>query len=173
MGYEEAIWSRCHTEWGQSKGEGRVLLPSCHLCSSFHFAGDLGTSVGLGEPTRIWEKDRSALASPNIILTRGTSEALSTAPHCSSSCGLMNTLQQKLAGFCPVASAAADGNQPSLELTFLPLPRCVPRCSDKRVHRMAAVMVVWWVLAISSWIGDRWLCWLWQAVNFPYFHSFW
>lgn len=38
---------------------------------------------------------------------------------------------------------------------------------------MAAVMVVWWVLAISSWIGDRWLCWLWQAINFPYFHSFW
>lgn len=38
---------------------------------------------------------------------------------------------------------------------------------------MAAAMVVWWVLAISSWISDRWLCGLWQAINFPYFHSFW
>ncbi|NWY52703.1 ACER1 ceramidase, partial [Chionis minor] len=47
------------------------------------------------------------------------------------------------------------------------------KCNDKRVHRMAAVMVVWWVLAISSWISDRWLCGLWQAINFPYFHSFW
>ncbi|KAM6235992.1 alkaline ceramidase 1 [Porphyrio hochstetteri] len=47
------------------------------------------------------------------------------------------------------------------------------KCDDKRVHRMAAVMVVWWVLAISSWISDRWLCGLWQAINFPYFHSFW
>uniref|UniRef100_A0A8B9RPP0 Alkaline ceramidase n=1 Tax=Accipiter nisus TaxID=211598 RepID=A0A8B9RPP0_9AVES len=36
-----------------------------------------------------------------------------------------------------------------------------------------SVMVLWWVLAISSWISDRWLCGLWQAINFPYFHSFW
>ncbi|XP_051495755.1 alkaline ceramidase 1 [Apus apus] len=47
------------------------------------------------------------------------------------------------------------------------------KCNDKRVHRMAAVMVVWWVLAISSWLSDRWLCGLWQAVSFPYLHSFW
>lgn len=129
--------------------------------------------MGLGEPTRIWEKDGSALASPNTILTHGTSEALSAEPRFSGSRGLTHTPQPKLTGFCPIASAAADGKQPSLELTFLPLPCCVPRCNDKRVHRMAAVMVVWWVLAISSWIGDRWLCWLWQAINFPYFHSFW
>ncbi|KAM4758838.1 alkaline ceramidase 1 isoform 2-T3 [Cyanocitta cristata] len=53
-------------------------------------------------------------------------------------------------------------------------PKCIKtRCNDKRVHRMAAVMVMWWALAITSWISDRWLCWLWQAINFPYFHSFW
>ncbi|NWR88242.1 ACER1 ceramidase, partial [Furnarius figulus] len=51
--------------------------------------------------------------------------------------------------------------------------RELKKCNDKRVHRMAAVMVMWWVLAITSWISDRWLCWLWQAINFPYFHSFW
>ncbi|NXA24774.1 ACER1 ceramidase, partial [Ibidorhyncha struthersii] len=51
--------------------------------------------------------------------------------------------------------------------------RELKKCNDKRVHRMAAVMVMWWVLAISSWISDRWLCGLWQAINFPYFHSFW
>ncbi|NWW84701.1 ACER1 ceramidase, partial [Rhynochetos jubatus] len=51
--------------------------------------------------------------------------------------------------------------------------RELKKCNDKRVHRMAAVMVVWWVLAISSWISDRWFCGLWQAINFPYFHSFW
>ncbi|NXD71125.1 ACER1 ceramidase, partial [Eolophus roseicapillus] len=51
--------------------------------------------------------------------------------------------------------------------------RELKKCNDKRVHRMAKVMVVWWVLAISSWISDRWLCGLWQAINFPYFHSFW
>ncbi|NXY76434.1 ACER1 ceramidase, partial [Glareola pratincola] len=51
--------------------------------------------------------------------------------------------------------------------------RELKKCNDKRVHRMAAVMVGWWVLAISSWISDRWLCGLWQAINFPYFHSFW
>ncbi|XP_069734285.1 alkaline ceramidase 1 [Phaenicophaeus curvirostris] len=51
--------------------------------------------------------------------------------------------------------------------------RELKKCDDKRVHRTAAAMVVWWVLAISSWISDRWLCWFWQAINFPYFHSFW
>ncbi|NWU71471.1 ACER1 ceramidase, partial [Pterocles burchelli] len=51
--------------------------------------------------------------------------------------------------------------------------RELKKCDDKRVHRMAAVMVIWWLLAITSWISDRWLCGLWQAVNFPYFHSFW
>ncbi|NXU78556.1 ACER1 ceramidase, partial [Oreotrochilus melanogaster] len=51
--------------------------------------------------------------------------------------------------------------------------RELKKCNDKRVHRMAKVMVVWWVLAISSWLSDRWLCGLWQAINFPYFHSFW
>ncbi|NWU98283.1 ACER1 ceramidase, partial [Upupa epops] len=51
--------------------------------------------------------------------------------------------------------------------------RELKKCNDKRVHRMAAVMIMWWVLAISSWISDRWLCGLWQAINFPYFHSFW
>ncbi|NXO02087.1 ACER1 ceramidase, partial [Rhinopomastus cyanomelas] len=51
--------------------------------------------------------------------------------------------------------------------------RELKKCKDRRVHRMAAVMVMWWALAISSWISDRWLCGLWQAVNFPYFHSLW
>ncbi|NWH89105.1 ACER1 ceramidase, partial [Aegithalos caudatus] len=51
--------------------------------------------------------------------------------------------------------------------------RELKKCNDKRVHRMAAVMVMWWALAITSWISDRCLCWLWQAINFPYFHSFW
>ncbi|NXL08139.1 ACER1 ceramidase, partial [Mesembrinibis cayennensis] len=51
--------------------------------------------------------------------------------------------------------------------------RELKKCNDKRVHWTAAAMVVCWVLAISSWISDRWLCGLWQAINFPYFHSFW
>ncbi|XP_004948808.1 alkaline ceramidase 1 [Gallus gallus] len=51
--------------------------------------------------------------------------------------------------------------------------RELKKCNDQRVHRMAKAMVVWWVLAITSWLSDRWLCWLCQAINFPYFHSFW
>ncbi|NXS42889.1 ACER1 ceramidase, partial [Balaeniceps rex] len=51
--------------------------------------------------------------------------------------------------------------------------RELKKCDDKRVHRTAAAMVVCWALAISSWISDRWLCGLWQAISFPYFHSFW
>ncbi|KFV77227.1 Alkaline ceramidase 1 [Struthio camelus australis] len=51
--------------------------------------------------------------------------------------------------------------------------RELKKCKDKRVHRMAAVMVMWWGLAITSWIADKWLCSLWQTINFPYFHSFW
>ncbi|XP_015742246.1 alkaline ceramidase 1 isoform X1 [Coturnix japonica] len=51
--------------------------------------------------------------------------------------------------------------------------RELKKCDDQRVHRMAKAMVLWWVLAITSWLSDRWLCWLCQAINFPYFHSFW
>ncbi|NXD16450.1 ACER1 ceramidase, partial [Nothocercus nigrocapillus] len=47
------------------------------------------------------------------------------------------------------------------------------KCNDERVHRTARIMIMWWVLAITSWISDRWLCGLWQMINFPYFHSFW
>lgn len=135
---------------------------------------------GWENPSGFGEKDKSALASPSIILTYRKSQTLSTEPHFSSSCALINTLQKKLAGFFPVASAFAD-RKPALFKThfhsntilrFLSLA-VSSRCNDKRVHRMAAVMVLWWVLAISSWISDRWLCGLWQAINFPYFHSFW
>uniref|UniRef100_A0A8C7EFF2 Alkaline ceramidase n=1 Tax=Nothoprocta perdicaria TaxID=30464 RepID=A0A8C7EFF2_NOTPE len=45
------------------------------------------------------------------------------------------------------------------------------KCNDKRVHRTAKIMIMWWVLAITSWISDRWLCGLWQMINFPYFHT--
>ncbi|NXL90695.1 ACER1 ceramidase, partial [Alectura lathami] len=51
--------------------------------------------------------------------------------------------------------------------------RELKKCSDKRVHKMATAMVVWWALAITSWISDRWFCWFWQAIGFPYLHSFW
>ncbi|NWI13974.1 ACER1 ceramidase, partial [Crypturellus soui] len=47
------------------------------------------------------------------------------------------------------------------------------KCNDNRVHRTARIMIMWWVLAITSWLSDRWLCGFWQMINFPYFHSFW
>lgn len=134
---------------------------------------------GWENPPGSGDKDRSALASPSIILTLRKSETLSPELHFPSSCGILrNTVQKELTGVC--TAACAGRNQPSLKLPFLPTRLlCSPslavssRCNDKRVHRMAAVMVMWWALAITSWISDRWLCWLWQAINFPYFHSFW
>uniref|UniRef100_A0A8C8RN98 Alkaline ceramidase n=1 Tax=Pelusios castaneus TaxID=367368 RepID=A0A8C8RN98_9SAUR len=52
-------------------------------------------------------------------------------------------------------------------------PLLFPRCSNPRVHRIAAFMVMWWVLAISCWLSDRWFCGFWQRINFCYLHSFW
>ncbi|XP_005989895.1 alkaline ceramidase 1 isoform X1 [Latimeria chalumnae] len=46
-------------------------------------------------------------------------------------------------------------------------------CTDKRIHRLAAVTVGWWLLAISCWLSDRLLCGFWKQINFCYLHSFW
>ncbi|NWQ83104.1 ACER1 ceramidase, partial [Columbina picui] len=77
-------------------------------------------------------------------------------------------------GHCVAGSEGRVGTMTSMVAILRSIALAVScRCNDKRVHRMAAVMVLWWVLAISSWISDRWLCGLWQALSFPYLHSFW
>lgn len=168
------------TQNGDSPWDRCVSSPAANSAALSPLWGIWEPVWGWENPSGFGEKDKSALASPSIILTYRKSQTLSTEPHFSSSCALINTLQKKLAGFFPVASAFAD-RKPALFKThfhsntilrFLSLA-VSSRCNDKRVHRMAAVMVLWWVLAISSWISDRWLCGLWQAINFPYFHSFW
>ncbi|NXR15149.1 ACER1 ceramidase, partial [Semnornis frantzii] len=82
------------------------------------------------------------------------------------------TVVTTLMSFVKPALNAYALNCIALHLLYLTW-RELKKCQDRRVHRMAAVMVMWWVLAISSWLSDRWLCGLWQAINFPYFHSFW
>lgn len=180
MGYKKAIWPRCHTEWGQSIGQVYLLLPSCHLCSSFPFVGDLGTSVGLGEPTRIWGETQECLGISShhphpqkvrnplyraMLLQFLWSDEYSPKETC--------WVLPCCISICSQEPALLKTHFPSnMILCFLSLT-VSSRCNDKRVHRMAAAMVMWWVLAISSWISDKWLCGLWQAINFPYFHSFW
>ncbi|XP_010153379.1 PREDICTED: alkaline ceramidase 1 [Eurypyga helias] len=82
------------------------------------------------------------------------------------------TVISTLMSFIKPALNAYALNCIAFHLLYL-MCRELKKCNDKRVHRMAATMIVWWVLAISSWISDRWFCELWQAINFPYFHSFW
>ncbi|KFQ08454.1 Alkaline ceramidase 1 [Leptosomus discolor] len=84
----------------------------------------------------------------------------------------VTTLISTLMSFIKPAINAYALNCIAFHLLYL-TRRELKKCDDKRVHRMATAMVVWWVLAISSWISDRWLCGLWQAISFPYFHSFW
>ncbi|NXV80984.1 ACER1 ceramidase, partial [Atlantisia rogersi] len=86
-------------------------------------------------------------------------------------CGVTTVISTLMSFIKPAFNAYAL-NCIAFHLLYLTW-RELKKCDDKRVHRMAAVMVMWWVLAISSWISDRWLCGLWQAINFPYFHSFW
>ncbi|KAK2541982.1 Acer1 [Columba livia] len=84
----------------------------------------------------------------------------------------ITTVVSTLMSFVKPAVNAYALNCIAFHLLYL-MWRELKKCNDKRVHRMAAVMVLWWVLAISSWISDRWLCGLWQAIGFPYLHSFW
>uniref|UniRef100_A0A8C3XUL0 Alkaline ceramidase n=1 Tax=Chelydra serpentina TaxID=8475 RepID=A0A8C3XUL0_CHESE len=63
-------------------------------------------------------------------------------------------------------------NSISLHLLYL-ICQELKKCSNPRVHRIAAFMVMWWVLAISCWLGDKWFCGFWQRINFCYLHSFW
>uniref|UniRef100_A0A8D2QE13 Alkaline ceramidase n=1 Tax=Zonotrichia albicollis TaxID=44394 RepID=A0A8D2QE13_ZONAL len=52
-------------------------------------------------------------------------------------------------------------------------PKCIKTRYDQRdtVRKSQNSPLSWSCLCF--WISDRWLCWLWQAINFPYFHSFW
>ncbi|XP_067418183.1 alkaline ceramidase 1 [Emydura macquarii macquarii] len=60
----------------------------------------------------------------------------------------------------------------SLHLLYL-MCQELKKCSNPRVHRIAAFMAMWWVLAISCWLSDKWFCGFWQRINFCYLHSFW
>ncbi|XP_060037517.1 alkaline ceramidase 1-like isoform X2 [Erinaceus europaeus] len=60
------------------------------------------------------------------------------------------------------------------------LPRCYfpafvnrSRTSNKDIQHVIKVSVVFWLLAITSWISDRVLCSFWQRIHFPYLHSIW
>ncbi|XP_061456903.1 alkaline ceramidase 1 isoform X2 [Rhineura floridana] len=49
----------------------------------------------------------------------------------------------------------------------------VRKCNNPRVHRLFATMVAWWIISISCWLTDKFLCGVCQKVSFSYFHSFW
>lgn len=98
------------------------LNPSLHqphvgLSTLQGTGGDLGTSVGLGEPTGIWGERQESLGiswhHPHPQKVRKPLLQSYASP------ALMNTLQKKLPGFCPVAFAFADSNHPSLKPPFL------------------------------------------------------
>nr|XP_028569853.1 alkaline ceramidase 1 [Podarcis muralis] len=47
------------------------------------------------------------------------------------------------------------------------------KCNNVRVHRLIRTMVVWWCIAITCWLTDKFLCGLCQRANFAYLHSIW
>ncbi|XP_042336482.1 alkaline ceramidase 1 [Sceloporus undulatus] len=47
------------------------------------------------------------------------------------------------------------------------------QCKNPRVHRLAASLVIWWLISISCWLVDKFLCNFCQKINFCYLHSFW
>ncbi|XP_014440401.1 alkaline ceramidase 1 [Tupaia chinensis] len=47
------------------------------------------------------------------------------------------------------------------------------KTSDRELRHFIEVSVVLWVLAVSCWVSDRFLCGFWQEINFFYLHSFW
>lgn len=102
-------------------------------CSLFPFSLRLGNQCGVGgNPSGSMKKGKGAPASLSIILNHRKSETLSPKPHFSSSCGLMNSLQQKTTEFCPVALVpAARTCQPSFlpALTFSLFPFLLPLLS--------------------------------------------
>lgn len=179
-GAQEGPLAQVPRRMGTIHGTSASFPPQLPPLQLFPLCGGFGNQRGVGRlPPGSGERDRSALASPSIILTHRKPETLYRA-----------TLLQLLWAdeYSPeencwvlLCCISTCRQEPALFKTLFPSNTILSslslivssRCNDKRVHRMAAVMVMWWVLAISSWISDRWLCGLWQAINFPYFHSFW
>uniref|UniRef100_A0A8D0E3A0 Alkaline ceramidase n=1 Tax=Salvator merianae TaxID=96440 RepID=A0A8D0E3A0_SALMN len=47
------------------------------------------------------------------------------------------------------------------------------KLKNTRVLRLGGVMTMWWALAISCWLVDKFFCSFCQRVNFCYLHSLW
>ncbi|KAL8177503.1 UNVERIFIED_CONTAM: hypothetical protein K2H54_009748, partial [Gekko kuhli] len=48
----------------------------------------------------------------------------------------------------------------------------VKRNTNPRARRLAGVTVIWWLIAISCWLADKFFCEFCRMINFCYLHSF-
>nr|XP_056723562.1 alkaline ceramidase 1 [Euleptes europaea] len=49
----------------------------------------------------------------------------------------------------------------------------VRKSTDPRMQRLGITVVIWWVVAISCWITDKFFCEFCRKINFCYLHSLW
>ncbi|KAG8454734.1 hypothetical protein GDO86_001088 [Hymenochirus boettgeri] len=47
------------------------------------------------------------------------------------------------------------------------------KCSDHSIQKLALASICLWLVAISCWLSDRFLCSFWRRINFCYLHSIW
>ncbi|XP_063147073.1 alkaline ceramidase 1 [Candoia aspera] len=84
----------------------------------------------------------------------------------------MVTVTTTLMSFVKPALNAYVLNCIAFHLLYLAFQE-VKRCSSPAVKRVAITMTLWWVLAVSCWLVDKFCCGLCQKLNFCYLHSFW
>nr|XP_020636535.1 alkaline ceramidase 1 [Pogona vitticeps] len=85
---------------------------------------------------------------------------------------LLVTLLSTLMSFVKPALNAYALNCVAFHLLYLTTQE-LKQCKNPRVHHLAAVMVIWWVISIGCWLADKFLCSWCQQLNFCYLHSLW
>ena len=56
---------------------------------------------------------------------------------------------------------------------FVFLSSLYHRNTCKRVSHLGKSCAALWIIAVSCWLCDHFMCNMWQALSFPYLHCFW
>ncbi|XP_054837299.1 alkaline ceramidase 1 [Eublepharis macularius] len=85
--------------------------------------------------------------------------------------GIVTVVSTLMSFVRPVLNAYAL-NSVALHLLYVVFLE-IKRATNPRIQRLGVITVIWWVVAISCWIVDKFFCEFCQKINFCYFHSLW
>ncbi|XP_060088634.1 alkaline ceramidase 1 [Heteronotia binoei] len=85
--------------------------------------------------------------------------------------GILTVLTSLLSFIKPVLNAYAL-NSVGIHILYVIFMEA-KMSTNPRARRLAAITVIWWFIAITCWIADKFFCEFCKKINFCYLHSLW